>query len=184
MEQRGGFARDWCVVGLSKHLPDYLPYFEEQKNHVESIIFYAMSRKKIKHHNKTPILHLLTFQVNWVEVILVAWLFACHNYIYLFWVDVNLAGWLFSSSKIHLLVFQVKKVDVDLNTYEMRCTYILHEKIIEFQILQIGIPIRWLSRNRISKKSNQNIRKWKWNWNSASNGGPRNLNCKKLKFPT
>ncbi len=45
MEQSGMFARDLCVVGLSKHLPEYLPYFKEEKNHVESMILYTGSKK-------------------------------------------------------------------------------------------------------------------------------------------
>ncbi len=46
MEQIGLFACDLCVVGLSKHLLEYLTYFEEQKNHVESMILYTVSWKK------------------------------------------------------------------------------------------------------------------------------------------
>ncbi len=34
------------------------------------------------------------------------------NYIYSFWVDVNLVGWFFCPPKFHLLVFEVKGVDV------------------------------------------------------------------------
>jgi hypothetical protein len=54
MEKRGGFAHDLCVVGLSKHLPEYLPYFKEQKTHVEYMILYIVSKKKNKHYGKTP----------------------------------------------------------------------------------------------------------------------------------
>ncbi len=46
MEQSGGLARDSRVVGLSKHLLEHLPYFKEQKNHVESMILYTSSPKK------------------------------------------------------------------------------------------------------------------------------------------
>jgi hypothetical protein len=42
----GGFACDLCVVGLSKHLLEYLPYFKEQKYHVESMILYTVSQEK------------------------------------------------------------------------------------------------------------------------------------------
>ncbi len=48
-----------------------------------------------------PKLHLLIFEVKWVDVILAAWLFSRQNYIYLFWVDVNLAAWLFCPPKLH-----------------------------------------------------------------------------------
>jgi hypothetical protein len=75
MEQSGGFACDSCGVGLREHLPEYVPYFEEQKKHLESMILNTVSQKKIKHFGKTPKLHLLIFQVNWEEVILVARLF-------------------------------------------------------------------------------------------------------------
>ncbi len=46
MEQIGGFASDLCVVRLSKHLSEYLLYFEDQKNHIESMILYIVCPKK------------------------------------------------------------------------------------------------------------------------------------------
>ncbi len=53
-----------CVVGFSEHLPEYLPYFEQQKNHVEFTILYVVSKKIInKHYGKTPYLHLVIFKV-------------------------------------------------------------------------------------------------------------------------
>ncbi len=61
MEHSGGFARDSCVVGFSKHLLKYLLYFEEQENLLESMILYTVSQKKIKHYGKTPYLDLLIF---------------------------------------------------------------------------------------------------------------------------
>ncbi len=39
MEQSGRFPRDLCVVGLSKHLPEYLLYFKEQRNHMD--LYYS-----------------------------------------------------------------------------------------------------------------------------------------------
>ncbi len=57
-------------------------------------------------------------------------------------------------------------------------------KLPEFQILQIGIPIFWLSRHRnFKKKLDRNLRNWKRNQNSAYDGGPRNPN-QKSEFPT
>jgi hypothetical protein len=53
MEQSGGFARDLFVVGLSKHLPVYPPYIEEQKNNMESMILFTVPKKKIKHYGTT-----------------------------------------------------------------------------------------------------------------------------------
>ncbi len=71
MEQSGGFARDLCVVGLSKHLPEYLPstYCTSKNKKNTWNLWYStqcLQKKKIKHYGKTPQLHLLVFQVNWV----------------------------------------------------------------------------------------------------------------------
>ncbi len=57
-------------------------------------------------------------------------------------------------------------------------------KLPKVQILQIRIPIFWLSRNQNFKnKSNWNFWNRKQNRNSASDGGPRNRNWK-LELPT
>ncbi len=57
-------------------------------------------------------------------------------------------------------------------------------KLPEFQISQIGIPIFWLSRHRnFKKKTDRNLRNRNRNRNSASDGGPRNWN-QKSEFPT
>ncbi len=55
MEESGVFARDSYVVGLSEHLPDYLPYFEEQKPCGIYDTLHSVSKKrKINHYGKTP----------------------------------------------------------------------------------------------------------------------------------
>jgi hypothetical protein len=54
MDQSGGLASDSCVVGLSKHLPEYLPYLKEKKPCGIYDTLHSVSKKKMKHYGKTP----------------------------------------------------------------------------------------------------------------------------------
>jgi hypothetical protein len=45
MEESGGFACDLVVVGLSKHLPEYLPYFKEKKPRGIYDTLHSVSKK-------------------------------------------------------------------------------------------------------------------------------------------
>ncbi len=76
--------------------------YRTSKNKKPHVIFDTLHSvsNKIKHYSKTLELHLLVFQVNWVEVILAAWLFCPPKYHLLFLSRCKFGGMIILPTKI------------------------------------------------------------------------------------